>query len=36
MLAQPKVLCGHFDQSKQLAGLKKPMVSNGRFWKLYE
>jgi hypothetical protein len=31
MLAQPKVLCGHFDQSKQLAGLKKPLVSNGRF-----
>jgi Outer membrane lipoprotein carrier protein LolA-like len=31
MLAQPKVLCGHFDQSKQLTGLKKPMVSNGRF-----
>jgi hypothetical protein len=31
MLAQPKVLCGHFNQSKQLTGLKKPMVSNGRF-----
>ena len=31
MLAKPKVLCGHFDQSKQLTGLKKPMVSNGRF-----
>jgi len=31
MLARPKVLCGHFDQSKQLAGLKKPMVSKGRF-----
>lgn len=31
MLAKPKVLCGHFDQNKQLTGLKKPMVSNGRF-----
>jgi len=31
MLAKPKVLCGHFDQSKQLTGLKKPVVSNGRF-----
>ena len=31
MLAKPKVLCGHFEQSKQLIGLKKPMVSNGRF-----
>ena len=26
MLAKPKVLCGHFEQSKQLIGLKKPMV----------
>jgi len=31
MLAKPKILCGHFDQSKQLMGLKKPMVSSGRF-----
>jgi hypothetical protein len=31
MLTKPKVLCGHFDQNKQLTGLKKPMVSNGRF-----
>jgi hypothetical protein len=31
MLVKPKVLCGHFEQSKQLTGLKKPMVSNGRF-----
>jgi Outer membrane lipoprotein carrier protein LolA-like len=31
MLAKPNVLCGHFDQSKQLTGLKKPMMSNGRF-----
>ena len=31
MVARPKVLCGRFDQSKQLAGLKKPLASNGRF-----
>ena len=31
MLAKPKVLCGRFDQKKQLAGLKKPLASNGRF-----
>jgi len=31
MLAKPKVLCGDFDQNKQLTGLKRPMVSNGRF-----
>ena len=31
MLAQAKVLCGHFDQSKQLIGLKRPMISSGRF-----
>lgn len=31
MLAQPKVLCGRFDQSKQLMGLKKPLTSSGRF-----
>ena len=31
MLAKPKVLCGRFDQSKQLVGLKKPLASNGRF-----
>ena len=31
MLAKPKVLCGRFDQSKQLVGLKKPLSSNGRF-----
>jgi len=31
MLAKPKVLCGRFDQSKQLTGLKKPLASNGRF-----
>lgn len=31
MLVKPKVLCGRFDQSKQLTGVKKPLVSNGRF-----
>lgn len=31
MLAKPKVLCGRFDQTKQLAGLKNPLSSNGRF-----
>ena len=31
MLARPKVLCGRFDQSRELAGLKKPLASNGRF-----
>jgi Outer membrane lipoprotein carrier protein LolA len=31
MLAKAKVLCGHFKQSKQLTGLKKPVISNGRF-----
>jgi hypothetical protein len=31
ILARPKVLCGRFDQSKQLVGLKNPVTSNGRF-----
>jgi hypothetical protein len=31
MLARPEVLCGRFDQSKQLSGMKKPLASNGRF-----
>jgi Outer membrane lipoprotein carrier protein LolA-like len=31
MLARPPVLCGRFDQSKQLVGIKKPLLSNGRF-----
>ncbi len=31
MLSQPKMMCGRFDQSKQLQGLKKPLTSNGRF-----
>ena len=31
MLAKPDVLCGRFDQTKQLAGMKKPLASNGRF-----
>lgn len=31
MLSKPKVLCGNFQQSKQLVGFKKPLVSTGRF-----
>jgi hypothetical protein len=31
MLAKPKVLCGRFDQTKQLTGMKKALASNGRF-----
>ncbi len=31
MLAKPSVLCGRFDQTKQLTGMKKPLVSTGRF-----
>jgi hypothetical protein len=31
MLAKPAVLCGRFDQNKQLTGMKKPLASNGRF-----
>jgi hypothetical protein len=31
ILAKPQVLCGRFEQSKQLVGLKKPVNSNGRF-----
>lgn len=31
MLAKPQVLCGRFDQRKQLAGLKNPLISSGRF-----
>ena len=31
LLARPKVLCGRFDQNKQLVGLKKSVKSNGRF-----
>ncbi|NVD98561.1 outer membrane lipoprotein carrier protein LolA [Massilia sp. BJB1822] len=31
MLAKPDVLCGRFDQTKHLAGMKKPLASNGRF-----
>ncbi|MFL9923323.1 outer membrane lipoprotein carrier protein LolA [Herbaspirillum lusitanum] len=30
-LAKPAVMCGRFDQSKQLTGIKKPLLSNGRF-----
>jgi hypothetical protein len=31
LLAKPKILCGRFDQNKQLVGLKKPLISHGRF-----
>jgi hypothetical protein len=31
MLAKPSVLCGRFDQTKTLAGMKKPLASQGRF-----
>jgi hypothetical protein len=31
MLAKPAVLCGRFDQTKTLAGMKKPLASTGRF-----
>ncbi len=31
MLAKPAVLCGRFDQTKNLAGMKRPLLSQGRF-----
>lgn len=31
LLAKPDVLCGRFEQTKHLAGLKKPLLSSGRF-----
>jgi hypothetical protein len=31
MLAKPPIMCGRFDQTKQLAGMKKELASNGRF-----
>lgn len=31
LLAKPPVMCGRFDQTKQLAGMKKPLASEGRF-----
>jgi hypothetical protein len=31
MLAKPPVMCGRFDQNKQLAGMKKPLAAEGRF-----
>ncbi|MBV8624799.1 MAG: outer membrane lipoprotein carrier protein LolA [Herbaspirillum sp.] len=30
-LAKPAVMCGRFDQTKQLSGIKKPLQSHGRF-----
>ncbi len=31
LLAKPSTMCGRFDQTKQLAGMKRPLVSSGRF-----
>ena len=31
MLAKPEQLCGRFEQTKQLAGMKNPLASTGRF-----
>lgn len=31
MLAKPAVMCGRFDQTKNLAGMKKPLAAEGRF-----
>jgi outer membrane lipoprotein-sorting protein len=31
MLAKPDQLCGRFDQTKTLAGMKRPLASSGRF-----
>lgn len=31
LLARPAVMCGRFDQTKQLAGMKKPLAAEGRF-----
>lgn len=31
LLAKPAQLCGRFDQTKTLAGMKKPLLSEGRF-----
>ena len=36
IIAKPTVLCGRFDQTKQLVGLKKPVKSSGRFCVLAE
>lgn len=30
-LARPDVMCGRFEQAKQLVGIRKPLVSSGRF-----
>jgi outer membrane lipoprotein-sorting protein len=31
MLAKPDQLCGRFEQTKQLAGMRRPLASSGRF-----
>lgn len=36
VLAKPKILCGLFEQQKQLVGLRRPVISTGRFCVLAE
>lgn len=31
LLAKPSTMCGRFEQTKQLAGMKRPLLSSGRF-----
>ncbi len=31
LLDKPQILCGNFHQTKQLVGINKPLLSNGRF-----
>jgi hypothetical protein len=31
MLAKPSILCGRFEQTKKLQGMKNPLLSHGRF-----
>ena len=31
ILEKPKILCGNFNQTKELVGIKKPLLSQGRF-----
>lgn len=31
ILEKPQIMCGRFDQTKQLVGINKPLSSNGRF-----
>ena len=36
LLVRPQILCGHFDQSKVLVGLTKPVKSSGHAALLYD